>query len=198
MAGYNNAQSLVSDVLIRGTSANWMRCQRPVPLSERETREFYQSSREEWLDSQDFLSFKAKWNPIMFDSSINKIVCFGLGAISNPDEPSRRRSNIQHAAVKSIMEFWKQRNGGEDIRCYAQDPAYVDSDKEVLKSIGIETIEDPKGFFEVDEKTLVVSVSPNAPVRQIVADLQSPGAMLWDTVKSIEIEHELWKETLKG
>ena len=95
------------------------------------------------------------------------------------------------------MGYLTKKNGG-DIRCYAQDPAYVDSDKELLKTIGIETIEDPKGFLEVDEKTLVVSVAPNVAVRQIVADLKWPGAMLWNTVKSMEIEKEKWDKTLSG
>ena len=86
---------------------------------------------------------------------------------------------------------------GEDIRCYAQDPSYLDCDKEFLKTICIDTIEDPKGFLEVDEKTLVVSVSPDVPVKQIVADLQRPAAMLWDTVGSMEDERAMWLKILE-
>jgi len=157
----------------------------------------YQSSRKAWLDSQTFLSLKAQLDSITFPVSINKIVCFGLGTMAHPYENKRPRSNIQHAAVESLMEILKKRHG-DDIRCYAQDPAYVDSDKALLESIGIETIEDPKGFLEVDGKTLVVSVAPNVCVRQIVADLQWPGAMLWNTVQSAGIEKEKWDKTLSG
>ena len=53
----------------------------------------------------------------------------------------------------------------EDIRCYAQDPAYDAVDCEFLASIGITVVDDPKGFLEVDANTLVVSVtsSPKQP-----------------------------------
>jgi hypothetical protein len=68
------------------------------------------------------------------------------------------------------------------ISCYVQDPAYTDIDEQVLRSIGIMPINDPKGFLRVDMNTFVFSVSPNVPVKQIVSDSQWPQAMLWDTV----------------
>jgi SRR1 len=158
---------------------------------ETNAKALYQSSRKEWMRSQ----LKAQLDAITFPASINKIVCFGLGPPSSPHKHGRRRSNIQHAAVESIMENLKRNS---DIYCYAQDPAYVDIDKEVLKSIGIETIEDPKGFLEIDENTFIISISPNVPVRQIVSDLQRPAAMLWDTVGSMKDEKENWDKALKG
>jgi hypothetical protein len=157
----------------------------------------YQARRKAWLDSQTFLLLKAQLDGITFPISINKIVCFGLGTMTHPQEFGKPRSGIQHAAVESLMEILRKRNG-EDIRCYAQDPAYFDSDKAFLESIGIETVEDPKGFLEVDGKTLVVTVASNICVRQIVADLQWPGAMLWNTVGSADIEKEKWGKTLSG
>jgi hypothetical protein len=134
---------------------------------------------------------------ITFPISINTIVCFGLGTPASPYENVRHRSNIQHAAVESLMEILNKRNGTH-IRCYAQDPDYDESDKELLKAIGIEVIEDPKGFLEVDGNTLVVTVAPNIAVRQIVADLQWPAAMLWNTVGSMDIEMETWDKVLSG
>jgi hypothetical protein len=168
-----------------------------VSRSHTDAKSLYQSSRKAWLDSQTFLLLKTQLNAVTFSISINKIVCFGLGSLAHPREDTRPRSNIQHAAVESMMEILKEKTGG-GVRCLAQEPAYLDSDKELLKTIGIETIEDPNGFLEVDGNTLVISAAPNVCVRQIVADLQWPGAMLWNTVKSMDVEMEKWDKALAG
>lgn len=84
----------------------------------------------------------------------------------------------------------------EEIRCYAQDPAYSEADWSLLRSIGIQPLDDPKGFLEIDEETLVFSVSPNVPVKQIVADVQWPGAMIWNTVAEEEREAR-WEKKMR-
>ncbi len=84
----------------------------------------------------------------------------------------------------------------DGIKCYAQDPAYNDIDQALLRSIGIEPLDDPKGFLEIDENTLVFSVSPNVPVKQVVADVQWPGAMIWNTV-SLEEKEARWEKKMR-
>jgi hypothetical protein len=163
--------------------------------SQTDAEALYQSYRRTWRASQTYLQLKAHLDKITFPS-INKIVCFALGAPSNFDQRESRRSNIQHAAVESLIEILNEKAGGNKvITCYAQEPLYNHSDRELLRTIGIETIDDPEGpegFLKVDENTLVVSISPNVPVRQIIADLVWPGAMLWDTVKSMDNKREEW------
>ncbi|KAL4770140.1 hypothetical protein BDW60DRAFT_218276 [Aspergillus nidulans var. acristatus] len=92
----------------------------------------------------------------------------------------------------------KEREEKEDdeIKCYAQDPAYSEADLSLLHSIGIQPLDDPKGFLEIDEETLVFSVSPNVPVKQIVADVQWPGAMIWNTVAEEEREAR-WEKKIR-
>ncbi|RDW87107.1 uncharacterized protein DSM5745_03749 [Aspergillus mulundensis] len=85
-----------------------------------------------------------------------------------------------------------------EIKCYAQDPAYNDTDQALLRSIGIQPLDDPKGFLAIDEETLVFSVSPNVPVKQIVADVQWPGAMLWNTVCAEERDSKWEKKVRDG
>ena len=99
---------------------------------------------------------------------------------------------MQHASVETMAEVLKEK-GGCEITCFAQDPAYSDVDKEFLKSIGITPVNDPKGFLEVDSKTLVFSASPDVPVREIIIDIQHPAAMLWNTVRT-EPEKEKKRE----
>jgi hypothetical protein len=158
--------------------------------SQEDTKAGYQPSRKAWLSSQTFLSLKTNVDSITFPVKVTKIVCFGLGSLA------RSRANTQHAAVESLISYFKGKTG-HDVRCYAQDPAYSDIDKEFLKkTTGIDVIEDPKAFLEVNENTFVISVSPDVPVRQIVSDLQRPAAMLWNTVGSMEGEIQSWEEIL--
>jgi hypothetical protein len=162
------------------------------PQSQAGTEAVYQSSRKAWLSSQTFLSLKTKLDVIIFPIEITKIVCFGLGSLV------RSWANTQHAAVESLIGYFKEKTG-HDVCCYAQDPGYSDIDEEFLKrTIGIDIIEDPKGFLEVDENTFVISISPDVPVKQIVSDLQRPAAMLWITVGSMEDEIESWEKIFVG
>lgn len=66
--------------------------------------------------------------------------------------------------------------------CYAQDPGYRSVDREVLKAHGIEVIDDPRAWLEIDGESIVVSVSPNVPVKEIVADITQPAIIIWERV----------------
>ncbi|KAL1902239.1 hypothetical protein Sste5346_001215 [Sporothrix stenoceras] len=68
------------------------------------------------------------------------------------------------------------------IDCFAQDPAYDAADRAVLAMEGISVLEDPYGFLAVDETTVVISVAPSVPVRQIVTDIARPAAMIWGRI----------------
>lgn len=121
---------------------------------------------------------------------IAKIVGFALGPVTYLDSksgdgigPSATHALTQHMALQTIAEVLKERNGGREVKCYTQDPANKGIGNEFLKTIGITPLDDPKGFLEVDDKTFVVSIHPNVPVRQVIADLQYPAAMLWNTVE---------------
>jgi hypothetical protein len=161
-----------------------------ITRSQEDTEAGYQSSRKAWLSSQTFQSLKTNLDSITFALKVTQIICFGLGSLAHS------RANPQHAVVESLISYFKEKTG-HNVRCYAQDPAYSESDKEFLKrAIGIDIIEHPKGFLEVDENTFVISISPDVPVKQIVFDLQQPAAMLWNTVGPMEDEIKSWEETL--
>ncbi|KAL3469427.1 hypothetical protein BJX99DRAFT_241333 [Aspergillus californicus] len=104
----------------------------------------------------------------------------------------------EKGAEEQEQEQEEEEEGEGEIKCYAQDPAYTDVDAALLTSIGITPLDDPKGFLEIDEHTLVFSVSPNVPVKQIVADVQWPGAMVWNTVSLEEAEAQWEKQERDG
>ncbi|KAI9376436.1 hypothetical protein BJX61DRAFT_530850 [Aspergillus egyptiacus] len=186
------------------------------PLKEVQTA--FSKSLLKWEESETCKTLQYHLSTIKFSKPIRKIIGFGLGTLSElSDEYHMTRAHAQHAAMGTMVRaLLKARGAGanltrgsgadgngiggdeEGIRCYAQDPAYTDVDVELLRGIGITTLDDPKGFLEVDEQTLVFSVSPNVPVKQVVADVQWPGGMIWNTVSLVEKEARWEKKVRDG
>lgn len=44
-------------------------------------------------------------------------------------------------------------------------------------------IEDPRGWLEVDEHSILLSIAPNVPVKEIIADIARPAAIIWCRVE---------------
>lgn len=115
---------------------------------------------------------------------IEKIVAVSLASISNNYE---HRSAFQHAFVLTLREWLLARQ--ESICCYAQDPVYNDVDKIVLGEHGIEVIDDPRAWLELDNRSILFSCASNVPVKEIVADIARPAVVIWERVK--ETDHDV-------
>lgn len=74
----------------------------------------------------------------------------------------------------------------------AQDPAYTRVDKSVLEEDAIRCLDDPGGFLDVDNLSVVISIAPDIPVRQVVADIARPTVMVWERVTREEEEMDGW------
>ncbi|KAI9693286.1 MAG: hypothetical protein M1822_005282, partial [Bathelium mastoideum] len=113
---------------------------------------------------------------------ISKLVGFACGsmATSSHEQQTTRRA-FQHALLVTLVRFLGSESGSE-VACYVQDPQYKTSDKTVLETYGITTLDDPKAFLEVDDATVVFSCSPDVPVKQVVLDLTRPAVMIWNRV----------------
>jgi hypothetical protein len=107
------------------------------------------------------------------------MVAFALGTFSRRSGFSEN-SAFQHALVLSLREILQERVG--TIDCFVQDPAYTGVDKELLGRLAFQVVDNPKGFLHVDDRSIVVSCSPNQPIRQIVTELARPAVMIWDKV----------------
>lgn len=114
---------------------------------------------------------------------VDKVVSFACNRPSRVEEPEGIAE--EHALVLSIWDFFVWRDPTTTVRCYAQDPAYNDVDREVLGELGVTILENPRGFLEVDETSVVFSQAPDVPVRQIVADIAKPAVMVWNKVQEI-------------
>ena len=123
--------------------------------------------------------------------NVSKIVIFACGPISpGSEDPLAHRSAFQHALLCTLGDLLI--NGKRDAQklCYAQDPAYTNIDRSVLKGAGIIILDDPETFLEVDNVSLVVSCGPDVPVREIISEIARPAVMIWDRVKRDKMEKE--------
>ena len=132
-----------------------------------------------------------------------KIVAFACSTMIVVEDDDRSHPVAQHAAVLTLQEVLTRRlrEAGDEstrVRCFAQDPMYKPADVEVLQEVGIEVLEDPRAFLEVDEETVVVCVSPNVPVREVVADIARPAAMVWGRIQGEVEARECWEKQRPG
>ncbi|VUC37014.1 unnamed protein product [Clonostachys rosea] len=135
-------------------------------------------------------------------STINKVVCFGLGSLAwsieiedERYEPEERvySAIVQHAAALTIANVIGKRLNVGSLAVFCQDPIYNDADKRVLAEAGIQVVggRGGLGFTYIDEDTVVFSCHPNIPVKQVVADLDKPAILICNEVK--EEGEEKWK-----
>ncbi|PVI00191.1 hypothetical protein DM02DRAFT_672162 [Periconia macrospinosa] len=109
------------------------------------------------------------------------VVAFALGTMSMGGERGIRSSLFQHALARTVQDVVKASNQCQ-VQCFSQDPMYNTVDKQVLGEIGISVLDNPRAFLEVTNSSVVISVAPNIPVKEIVTDLSRPAALIWNTV----------------
>jgi hypothetical protein len=51
-----------------------------------------------------------------------------------------------------------------------------------LAEFGFTVLDDPRALLEVGNRSVVVSFAPDSPLRQIVADIARPAALIWPRV----------------
>ncbi|KAK2802782.1 hypothetical protein FQN51_004310 [Onygenales sp. PD_10] len=151
-----------------------------APLEE--VQECFRASSLAWEASEPCRELRSILASAQIPSGVSKIVAFACGTLSAGWEDSRRAT--QHAALLTIRDaLQKNPENPDDIKCYAQDPVYNDADKAVIEGAGISVLDDPCGFTEVDDASIVLSISPNIPVRQIISDIARPAVVILDQIR---------------
>lgn len=74
------------------------------------------------------------------------------------------------------------REGPWEHSLHRSRPPYTDTYSQVLQLLGITVLDDPRAFLQVDDYTVVLSLSPDIPVRQIITDIARPVILLWNKV----------------
>ncbi|KAK2596440.1 hypothetical protein N8I77_013330 [Diaporthe amygdali] len=155
------------------------------------TRDALHASLKLWQTSEDCARLKSCLSTASLPG-ITKIIAFACSSIARDVDHTRHRSATQHALLLTLRDILQAAQPGIEITCIAQDPIYTDIDKVVLSEHGVEVLYDPEGFIEVDDQSVVLSFSPNVPVRQIITDLARPVILAWDTVLTEEQTINRW------
>ncbi|CAG8071442.1 unnamed protein product [Penicillium salamii] len=143
----------------------------------------FQSKILAWEESETCKNFKSILSSFASGHDINKIVGLACGSLALPENDS---AASQTALLVTVRNWLKERDSNINVSCYIQDPMNTPVDKEVLADVGFEMIDDPRGWLEVDEQSVVLSVAPNVPVKEIIADIARPAIVIWNRVKDEE------------
>lgn len=163
----------------------------------KDTRDAFHSFRTAWESSEKCRRLKSSMAAAASLPGITKIIAFACSSISRDLDHTRSRSASQHALILTLRDLLQASQPGAQIRCLAQDPVYTEVDRAVLSEAGITVVDDPQGFLEVDDQSVVLSFAPNVPVRQIITDLARPVVLAWDAVLTEEQTIARWSKILE-
>ncbi|KAK2029956.1 hypothetical protein LX32DRAFT_342620 [Colletotrichum zoysiae] len=164
--------------------------------------EVFEKYRDTWWGSPEFIRFQHILTCTPMPDGINKVICFGLGDLSldSGDDHHHRcrghseaRCHIQHAVALFVAQILEKRFSRE-IPVYCQDPEYTQASIELLHCAMVEEVlNDPQGFLDVDENTVVISIDPSIPVKQIITDLARPAMIIWNDQFPVEMDTMDWR-----
>lgn len=135
----------------------------------------------EWQKSKMCKKLQQILNTSAASHDIRKIVAVALGtfSIKLPKE-FIDFSPVQHALLLTVREWLLTRR--KTIDCFAQDPDYLGADKRILEKHGVEVVDDPRAWLEVDDSSILYSVAPSCPTKAIIADIARPAVVIWERV----------------
>ncbi|KAJ5729664.1 uncharacterized protein N7483_004172 [Penicillium malachiteum] len=148
-----------------------------APIGEREdVAHDFQEKSEAWEKSETCENFKSILRSVVSNHEIDNIIGFACGSIALE---ANEQCAVQTALLLTVRNWLKERDQDKRIPCYLQDPMNTDVDREVLADWDVEILDDPRGWLKVDERSVVLSVAPNVPVKEIIADIARPAIAIW-------------------
>ncbi|KAJ5732367.1 hypothetical protein N7493_003848 [Penicillium malachiteum] len=136
----------------------------------------FQEKVQAWEESETCENFKSTLRSVASRHEIDNIIGFACGSIALE---GNEQCAVQTAVLLTVRNWLKERDQGKHIPCYLQDPMNTDVDREVMADWDVEILDDPRGWPKVDERSVVLSVAPNIPVREIIADIARPVIVIW-------------------
>ncbi|KAJ9347812.1 hypothetical protein DTO027B9_8819 [Paecilomyces variotii] len=134
----------------------------PSRLTIGELKKQYEAHRQKWDESStnETLNHVLRERLSQSMKNIDNIVCIGLGSPSGflrGGWVDRRSVSLYQlaalAAIAGLFETLDTQSAA--VQVFAQDPVFNDFDKELLQSLGITVVEDPKAFELVNEGTFL-------------------------------------------
>jgi hypothetical protein len=150
-------------------------------------------TRDLWMESNSRIRLLQAINSLAKQqTSINKIVCIGLGAIDLGK--AWYQSSLQHmtafTVAKQLEKYYRK-----PVQIMLQDPCYTEKDRVMLKGLYgkgcLSFVSDPDGLLAIDSKTIVITafLPVGYPLMQIIADMfsgtkgEGPAAIICDSME---------------
>jgi hypothetical protein len=177
----------------RAFSMNNLWSSKPPMVDYDKLMEVWDKTRVLWMQSPARARLVTVFTEASISKTADRVIGFGLGTLEywvKTDEDSgdmlfRFGPICQHLAAIDVASILGSRAGaGKTLPIMVQDPGYSDTSKRLLAAKGVDVIGGfgSLGFTFVDENSIVFSFSPDIPVKQVVADIARPAAMVWDRV----------------
>ncbi|KAI1178922.1 hypothetical protein F4777DRAFT_536182 [Nemania sp. FL0916] len=162
--------------------------EKDVPVSStEELREVFRDKEQEWKMSEYYGQLQAALATVNTPLVLDKVIGVALGP---PALGARAHHNsiIQHALLRALHSILSHRGIlAPSSQCYTQDPMQTEQDKDILRSEGFTVLADPEAFLMLDDSSVLLSICPDIPVKQIVADICRPGIIIWS-------KHEIYSD----
>ncbi|KAI0146146.1 hypothetical protein GGR57DRAFT_293511 [Xylariaceae sp. FL1272] len=172
----------------------------PVPAAEAFVA--YRKIKEEWKTSEHYTQLQEILHSVRSTPVITKFIGMALGPLVIGSVISKPPI-LQHALLRTLHEILTKRNIYlPEARTYVQDPAYTQRDMEVLRLAGFTVLDDPQALLELEESSLLLCISPDLPIKEIVADICRPSIIIWNRNSAIVpdtprvsqmVNQEYWK-----
>lgn len=162
---------------------------RPFPVPPHET--VAEGLREQihlWRQSEMWSRLLQALDTSAAKHEITKVIGLALGNLWLAGETARH--SRQHALLLTLRQWLLQHK--ENFPCYVQDLVYNSTDASILEEHGVEIIEGPRAWLEIDDNTMVVSVAPNVPVREIIVDIARPAVVIWEQIEPKDDMEDEW------
>ncbi|VUC29328.1 unnamed protein product [Clonostachys rosea] len=192
-----------------------------IPLADVE--ETWNSIEESWEQSSFRIELLDMLNQVDRIPKASRVVCLGLGnlaktleedtlyeTLASPSTLPGYRNYINHFIALTVAQVIGSRQANQlspdepphgqqsSLKVVAEDFSYSPQDKEVLAKAGIQILNGygTSAFRVVDDETIFVCCDPRRAVKEIIADIARPAAMLWiqelPEVEEGAIQAEYW------
>lgn len=140
--------------------------------------ECFDTGRDMWTMSPECAELKRLISQATSTNRASKAIGLTLGSLTRGwhEDKLRHRTTVQHAMLMTIRDVLGEQS---DVPCYIQDPAYTHTDIDILNEAGFTVLSDPNGLLEIDETSVVVSIAPDFPVKEVLVDLAKPAVIMW-------------------
>ncbi|KAI9761331.1 MAG: hypothetical protein M4579_001121 [Chaenotheca gracillima] len=141
----------------------------------------------QWDKSKECTTLVAQVQRLEKRVQVTNIVGLGIGSLHECFEKGiAERTGLQLAAALTIRDTLGGSTG--PLTCVVQDPVYSTLEKDYLRSIGLEVVDDPDAFSRINAETLVINISTYFEMDWWIADGIWPAAMVtndWENPRSL-------------